>query len=89
VRRKIMNKELTETNKSKNSYFKWRTFLRFGTLYFALRLVVDSEARRPIGGEGGWFGVVSLAIEVSITALLFSLAWQAIVNWRQKNSLKQ
>ena len=83
-----MNTEPSATNNIKHIYFNGKTFFRVGIMYFVIRLLVDVEGRKPIGGEGGWAGVLSLVIEVVITAFLFSLAWQAVINWRRTKSSK-
>ena len=79
-----MSEEPNETNSFKNTHFDRKTFFRFGIMSFVIRLLVDVEARKPIG----WSGVASLAIEVVISAVLFSLAWQAIINWKRTKSSK-
>ena len=88
-----MNTEPSGTNNTKSRLSKWKLFFQFITLYFILRLVADLAARRPIGGKGGWSGLASLAIETTVTGILFSflfsIAWQRIIDWRHKHGLKQ
>jgi hypothetical protein len=80
----MMDTEPSKTKSSEHRYFQWRAFFRFGIMYFVVRVVVALASKKPIGGEGGWSGVVWLAIEVVITSFLFSLSWQALINWRRK-----